>query len=173
VDEMKLLICYDGSPDAKCAIERAGALFPGAEAVVLVVWEGFSEVLVRSGAGIAAAPLDFDGIDDASRASAAGYADEGVALAGSAGLNARPTVLERSSTVWETIIDQADELQGDAIVMGTRGLRGVRSMLMGSVSHAVLAHADRPVLIVPDAEVARARAQLRRGHRADSTIHGE
>ena len=37
-----ILICYDGSDDAKAAIKRLGALLPGASATVLTVWESFS-----------------------------------------------------------------------------------------------------------------------------------
>jgi nucleotide-binding universal stress UspA family protein len=43
--------------------------------------------------------------------------------------------------------------------MGTRGLTGVKSLLLGSVSHAVLQHADRAVVVVPSPEVARERGQ--------------
>jgi nucleotide-binding universal stress UspA family protein len=46
-------------------------------------------------------------------------------------------------------------------VLGTRGLTGVKSLLLGSVSHAVLQHADRPVIIVPSPETARERAAHR------------
>ena len=42
---MKILIAYDGSPDAKAAVALAGHLFDGSTAVVLTVWEGFSEVV--------------------------------------------------------------------------------------------------------------------------------
>jgi nucleotide-binding universal stress UspA family protein len=35
------------------------------------------------------------------------------------------------------------------IVMGSRGLNGGRELLEGSVSHDVVRHAGRPVLIVP------------------------
>lgn len=165
---MKIILCYDGSPDSKCAIEHAGTLFPGARALVLTVWEGFSEVLVRSGTGIASAPLDFEEIDDSTRRSAAERADEGVALAKAAGLAAEPALAQRVATVWETILDHATDEQVDAVVMGTRGLRGVKSMLMGSVSRGVLVHADRPVVIVPDPKVATARAEERHGHHASS-----
>jgi hypothetical protein len=35
-----------------------------------------------------------------------------------------------------------------AIVMGSRGLTGVRSMLLGSVSNAVVHHTERPTLVI-------------------------
>ncbi|MBM4439287.1 MAG: universal stress protein, partial [Candidatus Rokubacteria bacterium] len=37
----------------------------------------------------------------------------------------------------------------DLVVLGARGLRGVRRALLGSVSEAVLRHAGCSVLIVP------------------------
>ena len=48
-----------------------------------------------------------------------------------------------------------------AILMGSRGLTGVKSMLLGSVSRAVIQHADRMVIVVPSPEVAAARARER------------
>jgi len=42
----------------------------------------------------------------------------------------------------------ADRHDAAAIVMGSRGLTRLTSMLLGSVSSAVLHHADRPALIV-------------------------
>lgn len=158
---MKILICYDGSADAQAAIATAGALFAGQDATVLTVWEGLSEVIARTGAGLGAAPLDFEDIDRASEEAARERADEGAALARVAGLEAHPQVAQQESTAWATIIDQADDLGADAIVLGSRGLTGMKSLLLGSVSHAVLQHADRPVIVVPGAQVARQRAERR------------
>lgn len=158
---MKILIAYDGSADAQTAIETAGALFAGSPVVVLTVWEGFSEVIARAGAGLAAAPLDFDEIDQANSRAARERAEQGCGLARTAGLEAEPRVAQQDVTVWQTILGQAEAVGADAVVMGSRGLTGVRSLLLGSVSHAVLQHADRPVVVVPGAKVAHQRAERR------------
>ena len=45
------------------------------------------------------------------------------------------------------IVDLAEELGAGLIVMGSRGLGGLRRTLMGSVSDSVVRHAHRPVLV--------------------------
>jgi nucleotide-binding universal stress UspA family protein len=50
--------------------------------------------------------------------------------------------------VWKTIADIADEHDAAMIIMGSRGLTGVRSMLLGSVSNALAHHAERPTLVI-------------------------
>ena len=57
----------------------------------------------------------------------------------------------------EQILKYAEEAGVDLIAMGSHGLSGVLSALMGSVSRKVLDHAKCPVLIVrlPEAEYAR------------------
>ena len=48
----------------------------------------------------------------------------------------------------EKIVKLSEELEADLIVMGSRGLSGVRRALMGSVSDSVVRHAYCPVLVV-------------------------
>jgi hypothetical protein len=66
---------------------------------------------------------------------------------------------------WRTVRDHPGHgpslVDAEAIVLGRRGLTGVKSLLLGSVSHAVLQHADRPVVVVPSPAVTEARAQRR------------
>jgi nucleotide-binding universal stress UspA family protein len=48
----------------------------------------------------------------------------------------------------EEVIVLAEELGADLVVMGSRGLGGMRRALMGSVSDSVVRHAHCPVLVV-------------------------
>jgi nucleotide-binding universal stress UspA family protein len=48
------------------------------------------------------------------------------------------------------IVALAEELGADLIVVGSRGLGGIRRAVMGSVSGSVVVHAHCPVLVVRD-----------------------
>jgi nucleotide-binding universal stress UspA family protein len=48
----------------------------------------------------------------------------------------------------QAIVHLADEIGAGLIVMGSRGLGGIRRALMGSVSDSVVRHAHCPVMIV-------------------------
>jgi nucleotide-binding universal stress UspA family protein len=75
-------------------------------------------------------------------------AGDGVRIAQQAGLHARPVAVEATGPVWKTIVEIADRYDAATIVMGSRGLTGLRSMLLGSVSSAIVHHADRPTLVI-------------------------
>ncbi len=156
---LMILLCYDGSEDARAAIDHAGQLLSGQEATVLTAWEPFIEMLSRTsyGFGMSGSMVNLDEIDAANRAGAQTLAEEGAARARRVGLDAQPRASARLTTVPAAILETARELDADAIVVGSRGLTGIRSLLLGSVSHGVLQNADRPVIVVPSAAVASAR----------------
>ncbi len=154
-----VLICYDGSEDAKAAIAQAGRLLNGDPAVVMTVWEPFGELIARTSAGFGAVGItDYEPIDQASRDSALESAEQGAKLARDAGLDASASTRARDGTIARSILEEADRIDAGAIVLGSRGLTGVGSLLVGSVSHAVIQSADRAVLVVPSPTVARKRA---------------
>ena len=142
-----LLLCYDGSDDAKHAIERAGELFHGRHVLVLTVRQptlpGSIPLL-----GATAGMVNVVEVERAPVESGGHLANEGVRIAQAAGLDAEPVGVETTRQVWEVIIEFADRQDAATIVMGSRGLTGRRSMLLGSVSSAVVHHSNRPTMIV-------------------------
>jgi nucleotide-binding universal stress UspA family protein len=154
-----ILICYDGSDDAKAAIAQAGALFAGQPATVLTVWERLTDRLSRSPAalGMVAGLGDTTEADEATRAGAEETAEEGAGLARQAGLEASARIVERGLSIADAILREADRANASAVVLGSRGLGGVGSFVLGSVSHAVVQHADRSVVVIPSPTVARRR----------------
>jgi nucleotide-binding universal stress UspA family protein len=156
-----ILICYDGSADSQAAIDRSGLLMPGSEATVLVIWETMLEAMTRSGSlglglGLAGAYGD-NGADEAIKQAALQTAADGAQRAAAAGLVAQSKIANRNDDIAAVILSVAGDVDADVIVLGTRGLGGLKSLMMGSVSHAVLHHADRPVLVVPSPELAEER----------------
>jgi nucleotide-binding universal stress UspA family protein len=153
-----VLICYDGSPDTQAAIDQAAELLGPQPATVLTVWVPCFEVTARTGAGLGFAPgFDDADVDAASEANAKARAEEGAERARSVGLDAQSRTRAQATTVAEAIIAEAADVGASAIVVGSRGLTGLKSVLLGSVSHAVPQHADLPVIVAPSAEVAAAR----------------
>jgi nucleotide-binding universal stress UspA family protein len=152
------LICFDGSDDAAVAIVTAGEMLAPRVAVVLTVWEPVASWTRSDPATILSAPLsrlastELD-LDEISQGAARELMQRGVELATAAGFQAEGR--SEQGRPWRTIRSVADELDARPIVLGARGLGRVESMLLGSVSIAVMFHSKRPVLVVPhpDAEL--------------------
>ena len=156
-----ILICYDGSEDARAAIGQAAELFPNESASVLTVWQPFVQLASRAAIGYGVVPTfpNPEEIDEATRTHAEQVAAEGAELAQQAGLTATAASCAQGSTIGRAILSRADEAGAGAIVMGSRGLTGLKSLLLGSVSHEVIQHADRAVVVVPSPRVAASRAE--------------
>jgi nucleotide-binding universal stress UspA family protein len=59
-----------------------------------------------------------------------------------------PIISETSSSVRDEIIKIAKEKDVDLIVMGTRGMTGLKRIILGSVASGVVTYAPCPVLVV-------------------------
>lgn len=158
-----ILIAYDGSNDAKSAIEHTAQLMPGHPAIVTTVWEPYMQIATRyPGPDGLLIGDDYSDIDDSSRTAAEERAEEGAALARAYGLDAGSRAAARQDSIAQTLLAEADRANASAVVVGSRGLGGLGSLLLGSVSHAVIQHADRTVVIVPSPKVALRRNEKRR-----------
>ena len=48
----------------------------------------------------------------------------------------------------DTLIDIARERDAAVVVVGSHGIAGLRTRLLGSVSRKLVEHCDRPVLVI-------------------------
>jgi nucleotide-binding universal stress UspA family protein len=140
-----ILICYDGSPGAARAIEAAATLLGPRRAVVLDV----APPITPAESVAAVSPMvPGAAFEEVNTADAGRQAARGAELARSSGFEAEARAALTAPT-WQGVVDVADELDAAVIVIGSRGLSGLRETLEGSLSHQVAEHAGRPVLIVP------------------------
>jgi nucleotide-binding universal stress UspA family protein len=140
-----ILICYDGSAESRHGIEAAAELFASRRAVVLDVasYVTPSESLAVTAAPIGGAEFERLNVEDAKA-----RAEDGAALARTAGLDAEPRAALEAPT-WSGVVDVADELDAAVIVIGSRGLDDIGEQLKGSLSHQLVQHSTRPVLVAP------------------------
>ena len=148
----RALLCFDGSADAANAIAVAGAVLGSREATVLTVWEPLAvwqpyDPGAVVSAGVSRLASEELGLDEIASEIAEATMQRGVELARRAGFNAGGEL--RGGKAWRAICEVAEEIEAVPIVLGARGLSRVQSLLLGSVSAAVAAHASRALLIVP------------------------
>jgi nucleotide-binding universal stress UspA family protein len=151
-----ILIAYDGSELAKEAVRQAAGLFPGSPAVVATVWEPGLGALATMAPGFdTAGPLPgrFDPatvaeVDHEVENHAALVAEEGAQFARSLGLEAEAHAIADELKIGATIADIAAQRAAAAVVIGSHGISGLRSHLLGSTSRDILARCGRPVLVV-------------------------
>jgi nucleotide-binding universal stress UspA family protein len=146
--DSRLLLCYDGSEPAKHAIERAAGLLRFRDAVVLTVWQPTAGLGSFAWSGATEDMLSYVELDRVAAELGGRIVNEGAHVARDAGMQAAPLAVKATGPVWKTILEIADRHDASTIVIGSRGLTGLRSMLLGSVSTAVVHHADRPTLVV-------------------------
>jgi nucleotide-binding universal stress UspA family protein len=139
-----ILICYDGSQSAEHSFGAAAGVLAGRKAIVADI----GPVLTGAESYAAVSPgINIALLEQENLAGALERAEQGAELARRAGFDAEARA-ELSAPTWEGIVDLANEVDAAVIVIGSRGLKGVRERLEGSVSHQVAQNSGRPVLIV-------------------------
>ncbi len=137
----RILVAVDGSEAAGRAARLAAELAAphGATVELLHVYD------VTTAMSLGMRALDREQLDAHGRAIGRGAMEAAErAIAGAAPLTEHVAFGHPA----EQILLRAQETAADVIVVGSRGLSPLRSALLGSVSQKVLAHSDRPVLVV-------------------------
>lgn len=149
---MKILVCTDGSEHSKRAIEAASKIVccgnvdevglihvnvPGRSGPYLVEGnEALTEKLNR----------EFREMQEQEREKSRTILSDAAALFKEKNIEVK--TLLREGRAAEVIIDEASDGGYDIIVLGSRGLSGLKKMFLGSVSNAVLMESKSDVLIV-------------------------
>lgn len=140
----KILIAYDGSACARAAMATAMGLAK-AERSKLFVCVVVDPIEI---AGANAPMPPTQAALDAGRAHAQRLADDAVARAKSAGIDAEGVVVEGEPPY--EILQTLQRLGADSIVIGTHGRSGVKRLFLGSVAEETLRSAHVPVVVVHD-----------------------
>jgi nucleotide-binding universal stress UspA family protein len=140
----RILLATDGSEEAELAALRAVDLAQRTHSELHVVHVGVVPTFLKSYPGTLGYERRlYEQIEEDSRALLRKQSWRVKAAGGTvAGTHLRMGAVDLE------ILALAEELGADLIVMGSRGLGGVRRALMGSVSDSVVRHAHCPVLVV-------------------------
>jgi nucleotide-binding universal stress UspA family protein len=153
-DVRPVLLAYDGSAEAQAALREAVALFGQRPLIVASVWEpGLAMVTMmpppgQPGMGYMPDPEQLAAVDRAQSGHADNVAQDGARRARELGATAEALSVPDSANIAATLIAIAEQRDARAIVVGSRGLGGLKARMLGSTSRKLLHDTHRPVLVV-------------------------
>lgn len=139
----KILTAYDGSKASKKALDKAlelTKLTPGAQLDIIHVYD-FPRFYVADGFIPISPEVHQEFYEMAQKT-----VDEATERLQAAGVVGHTELVQGSPS--EAILEYAKQNGHDVIIIGSRGLGGIREFVLGSVSHNVVQHAQVPVLVV-------------------------
>lgn len=147
---IRVLVATDGSADARHAIRTLCALpLPEVARVDLVYVTPALTMPLATAGGPLEPPLP-EPVGEVARhfrVHGEHVLKEDAATLAARFADVRPRLAEGEPR--RAIIEAAREAEADLIVLGSKGLSGIREFFLGSVSHKVLKHARGSVLVVP------------------------
>ena len=141
-----ILVPIDGSSTARQAIDKALAIAQAFKSSVTLIY--VIDPYAFTGVG-----NDFSYGQAEYLAAATAEANESIGAARrvfeAKGIAVNGSVVE-GHAVYQAILDTAESLNADLVVMGSHGRRGLEKLVLGSVTAQVLSHAHLSVLVVRD-----------------------
>lgn len=150
-----MLIAYDGSPESQRGLRYAAQLLAPKHVEIITAWEPLYRQAARaaSQSGLKLSDLQSveDETDDPAYQQALATCRQGVSQAEELGLFAKAHLVESATSIWSAIVDAAEELRPDVIVIGTRAETGLRSLFSSSTTESIVHNTNIPVFVVPPA----------------------
>jgi nucleotide-binding universal stress UspA family protein len=150
----KILLAIDGSEDALLAATTAVDVANSTDSELHVVHARFGLPWTTGYYSATEPPTTSIGSEEEARQMVLRWLDDQVERIEAEGGSVTQSYLrlgrpgERIVTVAEQIVSLAEEIEAGLIVVGSRGLGGIRRALIGSVSDSVVRHAHCPVMVV-------------------------
>ena len=141
-----ILVPVDGSPTAQLAVERAIQLAKAFDSRVTAIFVIDPYPFTGIGTDFAYGQAEY--LSAATAEAHAAIKAAKLALE-KAAVSVDTSVIE-SHTAWRGVVEAAESMQADLIVMGSHGRSGLEKLVLGSVTQAVLSHTKLPVLVVRD-----------------------
>ena len=139
-----ILVPVDGSSTSRQAIDKAVAIAEAFKSTVTLIYVIDPYAFTGVGTDFSYGQAEYlsAATDEANQAISAArqvFEAHGIAVSGS--------VVE-GHAVYQAILDTAESLNADLVVMGSHGRRGLEKLVLGSVTAQVLSHAHLSVLVV-------------------------
>jgi len=138
----KILVGYDGSKAGDKALEYAIGIAKSFNAKLYIL-----HVIEEGKIAIAPDSTMYPSLIETMEKQGRDLLNKALENAKNAGVYAE-ALLEVGTDAAETIINVANRLNVDIIIVGSRGLKGLTRFLLGSVSEKVVRYANKPVLVV-------------------------
>jgi nucleotide-binding universal stress UspA family protein len=106
-------------------------------------------VMARGGFGALAGRVMLPDDEAEETEAAEAIASEGGELARAAGFEVEARHMRTVGSTPQAIMEAAPKLGASVLVVGSRGLGGLKSALLGSVSHEIVMRSHMPVLVIP------------------------
>ena len=145
---MAIMVPVDGSENSKRAAEVAIRLAKDYGSMVILEHAMPMPIIMMESPVDVGVAIDYDQYYGTLESEASKWLDPIASEAGREGLKCKIELDRSVGSLVDTILEKATNEEIDLIVIGTRGLSGLKKMLMGSVSSGVVAHAHCSVLVV-------------------------
>jgi nucleotide-binding universal stress UspA family protein len=143
----RILVGVDGSDPSKRAVSRAITVARATGAKLYIVY--VVHIPVYASSTLLDSPaIDYSGVEQALTEVGKRVVAEAVKQAEGSGVEVAADVLERATSIVQSMLDYATDNKIDLIVVGSRGLSGLKRVVLGSVSGGLVNHAHCDVLVV-------------------------